>query len=80
MTLEQRKKIDDLMQTCAKLSSIKEKQKFKLSTLKDDLQINASTTMEHKDRLNSQLNAVTDDLQSTKIALQEISAREKQVR
>lgn len=76
---EQRRKIDDLSQTVSKLLNTKDKQKQKLSGLKHSLKFTEHETSTEKDRMLSQMNAVTDDLQSTKIAFEEVSRREKQV-
>lgn len=63
-----------------KLSNKKEIQRQKLGELKHALHATEEEAESKKSMLSTQLDAVTDDLKSTKLALDEISSREKQVR
>ena len=53
---------------------------MKLSNLKRDLSSTEINADENNTRLRSQLDAVTNDLRSTKVAMEEIQRREKQVK
>ena len=66
------------MNSLGKVSSAKDRQRLKLSSLKRSLSANELTSDERITRLQSQLQAVTDDLKSTKGTLDEVSRREKQ--
>ncbi|CAK8692866.1 unnamed protein product [Clavelina lepadiformis] len=79
VTLEQRRKIDELVNNVGKLSTTKERQRHKLSTLKRDLSLTETSAGQNSTRLRSQLDAVTDDLKSTKTLLDEVTRREKQL-
>ena len=80
VTLEQRRKIDELVDNVGKLSTTKERQRMKLSNLKRDLSSTEMNADENNARLKSQLDAITNDLRSTKVVLDEVQRREKQVR
>jgi len=77
--LEQRRKIDELVNNVGRLSSAKERQRQKLTSLKRNLSASEFTSDEKSSRLQAQLEAVTADLKNTKITLDEVSRREKQV-
>lgn len=79
ITLEQRRRMEELQDSVAKLMSTKDRQRQKLSNLKQELGFTNVEASTDKDRLKSQLDAVTGDLQSTKVAFEEITKREKQV-
>lgn len=53
---------------------------MKLSNLKRDLSSCEQGAGENESRLRSQLDAITNDLRSTKTVLDEVQRREKQVR
>ena len=79
VTLEQRRKIDELVNNVGRLSSAKERQRLKLTSLKRNLSASEFSADEKSSRLHANLEAVTTDLRNTKIALEEVSRREKQV-
>ena len=79
VSLEQKAKIEDLIGSVEKLSTKKEIQRQKLGELKHVLHATEEQAESKKTMLSTQLDAVTDDLKSTKLALDEISSREKQV-
>ena len=79
LTLEQKKKIDELMETVNKLSEKKEAQRQKIGDIKYKLKHTEDDAEQTSSHFKIQLNALTDDLKSTKKALDEVSIREKQV-
>lgn len=79
VSLEQKAKIEDLIGSVEKLSNKKEIQRQKLGELKHALHATEEEAESKKSMLSTQLDAVTDDLKSTKLALDEISSREKQL-
>ena len=79
VSLEQKAKIEELIGSVDKLSTKKEIQRQKLGDLKHALHATEEEAESKKAMLSTQLDAVTDDLKSTKLALDEISSREKQV-
>nr|CAB3228257.1 coiled-coil domain-containing protein 170 [Phallusia mammillata] len=79
VTLDQRKKIDDLSTYVDKLSTTKDRQRQKLSCLKKELKMTENDAGEHSSTLKMQLNALTNDLKSNKSLLDEVNRREKQL-
>ena len=77
--MEQRRKIDELVNNVGKLSTAKERQRQKLTTLKRNLSASEFSADEHNARLQAQLEALTSDLRNTRIALDDVSRKEKQV-
>nr|XP_009861725.1 coiled-coil domain-containing protein 170 [Ciona intestinalis] len=79
VTLEQRRRIDELVTSVGKLSTTKDRQRQKLSSLKQNLKMTGEDANLNHERLRTQLDAVTNDNKSTKTALDEVTRREKQL-
>uniref|UniRef100_H2ZF69 Coiled-coil domain-containing protein 170 n=1 Tax=Ciona savignyi TaxID=51511 RepID=H2ZF69_CIOSA len=71
--------IDELVTSVGKLSTTKDRQRHKLSSLKQSLKVNGEDADLNHQRLRTQLDAVTNDVKSTKTALEEVTRREKQL-
>lgn len=79
VTMDQRRKIDDLSTFVEKLSTTKDRQRQKLSCLKKELKMTEEDAGEHSSSLKLQLDSLTSDLKSNKMLLDEVNRREKQV-
>ena len=79
LTIEQKQKIDELLSTIAKLAEKKEAASYKLSSTKDKLKDTCESMVKSEEQYKLQLGAVTEDLKSTRQALDEVGIREKQV-
>jgi len=79
LTLEQKNKIDELMDTVGKLAEKKEHQRQRIGDFKYKLKVTADDADKTSGQYKLQLDAVTGDLKSTKTALDEVSVREKQL-
>jgi len=79
LTIEQKAKIDDLLQTVAKLAEKKELTRQKLGDAKTLLKETCEEADKSGEQYKLQMGAVTEDLRSTRQALDEVGVREKQL-
>jgi len=71
--------MDELNVAVEKLTASRGRQKHQLSTLKKELKMTETDADENACRIRTQMEAVTNDLKSTKSLLDETTRREKQV-
>ena len=77
--MEQRKKIDELVNSVGRLSSSKERQRQRLTSLKRNLSASELNADDRKARLEAQLETLGKEFKTNKVALDEVLRREKQV-
>ena len=78
-TLEQEKAIGDLENKVGHLERIRENQASKISGLKENLETTVDEITVKKESINNTIQALSSELRTTKVALEELTKRERQV-
>uniref|UniRef100_A0A8D0GFI7 Coiled-coil domain containing 170 n=1 Tax=Sphenodon punctatus TaxID=8508 RepID=A0A8D0GFI7_SPHPU len=78
-TLEQNRTIEDLNKSRSKLEEMKEKAEKQLISIKSKLHLMERDAKEDKEKAKSMLEAVTSELKTLKITLEEVTKRERQL-